>query len=61
MKTKPILTIVVILLCAVFLLVLTVALKSHEPVEVMLLTAIMFVVGLIAVQVNIIRNDADNV
>jgi hypothetical protein len=61
MKTKPILTIVVILLCAVFLLVLTVALKSHEPVEVMLLTCIMFVVGLVAVQVNIIRNDADNV
>ena len=61
MNTKPVLTIVLILLCAVFLLVLTVALKSHEPVEVMLLTSIMFVVGLIAVQVNVIRNDADNV
>jgi len=61
MKTKPILTIVVILLCAVFLLVFTVALKSHEPVEIMLLTGIMFVVGLIAVQANVIRNDADNV
>ena len=61
MKTKPILTIVVILLCAVFLLVLTVALKSHDPVEVMLLTCIMIVVALVAVQVNIIRNDPDNV
>jgi len=61
MKTKSILTIVVILLCAVFLLVLTVALKSHEPVEVMLLTGIMFVVALVAIQVNIIRNDEDNV
>ena len=61
MKTKPVLTIVLILLCAVFLLVLTVALKSHEPVEVMLLTGIMFVVALVAVQVKIIRDDADNV
>jgi hypothetical protein len=57
MKTKPILTIVLILLCAVFLLVLTVALKSHDPVEVMLLTGIMLVVALVAIQVNIIRND----
>ena len=61
MNTKPVLTIVLILLCAVFLLVLTVALKSHEPVEVMLLAGIMFVVGLIAVQVNIIRNDQTDV
>ena len=61
MKTKPVLTIVLILLCAVFLLVLTVALKSHEAIEVMLLTGIMFVVGLVAVQVKIIRDDADNV
>jgi len=57
MKTKPILTIVLILLCAVFLLVLTVSLKSDEPVEILLLSGIMLVVGLIAVQVNIIRND----
>jgi hypothetical protein len=57
MKTKPILTIVLILLCAVILLVLTVALKSHEPVQVMLLTGIMLVVALVAIQVNIIRND----
>lgn len=61
MKTKDNFTIVLILLCAVFLLVLTVALKSHDPVEVMLLTCIMLVIGLVAVQVNIIRNDADNV
>ena len=61
MKTKPILTIVVILLCAVFLLIFTVALKSHEPVEIMLLTCIMFVVALVAAQINIIRNDEDNV
>jgi hypothetical protein len=61
MKTKPILTIVLILLCAVVLLVLTVALKSHDPVEVMLLTCIMLVIGLVAVQVNVIRNDPDNV
>jgi hypothetical protein len=46
-----------ILLCGVFLLVLTVALKSHEPVEIILLTCIMLVIGLVAVQVNIIRND----
>jgi len=61
MKTKPILTIVLILLCAVFFLVLTVSLKSDEPVEILLLSGIMLVVGLIAVQVNVIRNDADNV
>jgi hypothetical protein len=57
MKTKPIFTMLLILLCAVILLVLTVALKSHDPVEVMLLTCIMLVIGLVAVQVNIIRND----
>ena len=57
MKTKPIFTMLLILLCGVFLLVLTVALKSHEPVEIILLTCIMLVIGLVAVQVNIIRND----
>lgn len=61
MNPKPILTIVLIMLCAVFLVVLIVTLKAQDPAEIMLLMCILFMVGLISVQVNIIRNDEDDV
>ena len=61
MNPKPILTVVLIMLCAAFLVVLIVTMKAQDPVEIMLLMCIMFVVGLISVQVNIIRNDEDDV
>jgi len=61
MNPKPILTIVLIMLCAVFLVVLIVTMKAQDPVEIMLLMCILFMVGLISVQVNIIRNDEDDV
>ena len=61
MNPKPILTVVLIMLCAVFLVLLIVTLKAQDPVEIMLLMCILFMVGLISVQVNIIRNDEDDV
>ena len=61
MNPKPILTIVLIMLCAVFLVLLIVTMKAQDPVEIMLLMCILFMVGLISVQVNIIRNDEDDV
>ena len=61
MNPKPILTVVLIMLCAVFLVVLIVTMKAQDPVEIMLLMCILFMVGLISVQVNIIRNDKDDV
>lgn len=61
MNPKPILTIVLIMLCAVFLVLLIVTMKAQDPIEIMLLMCILFMVGLISVQVNIIRNDEDDV
>ena len=61
MNPKPILTVVLIMLCAVFLVVLIVTMNAQDPVEIMLLMCILFMVGLISVQVNIIRNDEDDV
>ena len=61
MNPKPILTVVLIMLCAVFLVLLIVTMKAQDPVEIMLLMCILFMVGLISVQVNIIRNDEDDV
>ena len=61
MNPKPILTIVLIMLCAVFLVLLIVTMKAQDPIEIMLLMCILFMVGLISVQVNVIRNDEDDV
>lgn len=61
MNPKPILTVVLIMLCAVFLVILIVTMKAQDPVEIMLLMCILFMVALISVQVNIIRNDEDDV
>jgi L-asparagine transporter-like permease len=61
MNPKPILTVVLIMLCAAFLVVLIVTMKAQDPVEIMLLMCILFMVALISVQVNIIRNDEDDV
>jgi hypothetical protein len=61
MNPKPILTVVLIMLCAAFLVVLIVTMKAQDPVEIMLLMCILFMVGMISVQVNIIRNDKDDV